>query len=75
MNPTARRFGHRPPFSIFNGHLTHGRAEAQKRRTYGNVAPHVVLPFVLDDLGGLGKEAWSFLLQCRDRAGSQWEAA
>ena len=45
--------------------------EAQKRRTSGNVAPHVVLPFVLDDSGGLGKEAWRFLLQCRDRAGSQ----
>ena len=45
--------------------------EANKRRTYGVVAPHVVLPFVLDDSGGLGKEAWTFLLQCRDRAGSQ----
>ena len=26
----------------------------------------VVLPFVLDDSGGLGKQAWSFLRQCRD---------
>ena len=38
---------------------------------YGAVAPHVVLPFVLDDSGGLGKEAWAFLLQCRDRAEGQ----
>ena len=45
--------------------------EANKRRTYGVVAPHVVLPFVLDDSGGLGKEAWTCLLQCRNRAGSQ----
>ena len=30
--------------------------EANKCRTYGVVAPHVVLPFVLDDSGGLGKE-------------------
>ena len=46
-------------------------AEANKRRTYGNVAPHVVLPFVLDDSGGLGKEARKFLLSCRDRAEGQ----
>ena len=44
---------------------------AGKRRTYGNVAPHVVLPFVLDDSGGLGKEAWAFLLKCRDKAEGQ----
>ena len=44
---------------------------AGKRRTYGNVAPHVVLPFVLDDSGGLGKEAWKFVLECRDKAEGQ----
>ena len=44
---------------------------AGKRRTYGNVAPHVVLPFVLDDSGGLGKEAWAFLLKCWDKAEGQ----
>ena len=48
---------------------------AGKRRTYGNVAPHVVLPFVLDDSGGLGKEAWAFLLKCRDKAEGQLGAA
>lgn len=47
--------------------LSHA-VEADKRRTYGNVAPHVVLPFVVDDSGGLGKEAWKFLLESRDRA-------
>jgi hypothetical protein len=41
---------------------------ADKRRTYGAVAPHVVLPLVVDDSGGLGKEAWQFLLECRDKA-------
>ena len=45
--------------------------EANKRHTYGVVAPHVVLPFVLDDSGGLGKEAFKFLLECRDRAAGQ----
>ena len=25
-------------------------------------------PFVLDDSGGLGKEAWRFVKQCRNRA-------
>ena len=45
--------------------------EADKRRTYGAVAPHVVLPFVLDDSGGLGKEAWKFVLECRDKAEGQ----
>ena len=48
---------------------------AGKRRTYGNVAPHVVLPFVLDDSGGLGKEAWAFLLKCRDKAEGQLAGA
>ena len=32
-----------------------------KRRTYGVVAPHVVLPFVLDDSGGLGKRRGLFV--------------
>ena len=40
---------------------------ADKRSTYGAVAPHVVLPLVVDDSGGLGKEAWQFVLECRDR--------
>ena len=31
----------------------------------------VVLPFVLDDSGGLGKEAWKFVLECRDKAEGQ----
>ena len=48
---------------------------ANKRRTYGNAAPHVALPFVLDDSGGLGKEARTFLLKCRDRAEGQLGAA
>ena len=44
---------------------------ADKRRTYGRVTPHVVLPFVLEDSGGLGKEAIQYLLECRDRACGQ----
>ena len=32
-------------------------AEAGKRHSYGAVAPHVVLPFVVEHAGALGKDA------------------
>ena len=43
-------------------------AEASKRATYGNVAPDaVVLPFVIEDSGGMGTEAAKFFCKCRDK--------
>ena len=43
-------------------------AEASKRATYrnGNVAP-VVLPFVIEDSGGMGTESAKFFCKCRDK--------
>ena len=36
---------------------------------YGNVAPQaVVLPLIVEDSGGLGKEAMQFVLECRDNS-------
>ena len=42
-------------------------AEAVKRRVYGNVTPHRVVPFAVEEGGALGKEALGFLLWCRKR--------
>ena len=43
-------------------------AEASKRAKYGNVAPDaVVLPFVIEDSGGMGTEAAKFFCKCRDK--------
>ena len=40
-------------------------AEASKRATYGNVQPHVVLPFVVEDAGGMGAEVVKFFDKCK----------
>ena len=42
-------------------------AEASKRATYGNVGRNVVLPFVLEDSGGMGTEAAKFFSKCQDK--------
>ena len=42
-------------------------AGVAKRRVYGNVAPHRVVPFVVEEGGALGKEALGFLRWCRKR--------
>ena len=38
---------------------------------YGNVDPHVVMPFAVEDGGALGKEARRLFFMCRDRCGNR----
>jgi len=40
-------------------------AAASKLHTYGNVNPHVVLPFVVEHAGALGPEAMEHFRRCR----------
>ena len=59
-------------------------AEADKRHSYGAVAPHVVLPFVVEHAGALGKEADKFFhaiikkvnneLNASEEAESSWSS-
>ena len=46
-------------------------AEASKHATYGPVQPHVVLPFVVEDAGGLGPAAEKFLHCCKDKCNNE----
>ena len=46
-------------------------AEASKQATYGNVQPHVVLPFVVEDAGGMGPAAHSFFHKCCKKVQNQ----
>ena len=40
-------------------------AAAEKLGKYGALGPHVLLPFVVEDAGALGKEAKDFLKKCK----------
>ena len=42
---------------------------------YGDVRPHVLLPFVVESAGAMGKEAYSFFRKCRKRAENQLSPA
>ena len=46
-------------------------AEASKNATYGPVQPNVVLPFVVEDAGGLGPAAEKFLHCCKDKCANE----
>ena len=46
-------------------------AASRKRGVYGNVAPHVVLHFVVEHAGALGKEAKELFQRCRKIAVNQ----
>ena len=46
-------------------------AESRKRAVYGNVAPHVVLPFVVEHAGALGLAAMQHFRRCRRIAVNQ----
>ena len=48
------------------GAAARGAADA-KHHAYGAVAPHVVLPFVVEDAGALGKDAIGFLKRCKKK--------
>ena len=41
------------------------QAESSKRNKYGPVAPHVLLPFVVEHAGALGKEATEHFRRCK----------
>ena len=43
-------------------------AAADKHHVYGAVAPHVVLPFVVEHAGALGREADKFFHACMKKA-------
>ena len=43
-------------------------AAADKHHVYGAVAPHVVLPFVVEHAGALGREADKFFHACIKKA-------
>ena len=46
-------------------------ARAAKLHCYGAIAPHVVLPFVLEDAGALGKDAIDFVHKCKKKLQNQ----
>ena len=46
-------------------------AEDSKHGIYGVVAPHTVLPFAVEDGGGLGPEALAFIERCRVRSSDE----
>ena len=50
-------------------------AEAGKRQTYGAVAPHVTLPFIVEHGGALGEEAMKFFKSCRTKVRNELDAA
>ena len=50
-------------------------AETNKYQSYGNVDPHVVLPFAVEDGGALGKEARRLFFMCRDQCSNRLLAA
>ena len=52
-----------------------GVAETTKYQSYGNVDPHVVLPFAVEDGGALGKEARRLFFMCRDKCSNRLLAA
>jgi len=49
-------------------------AEDAKYGDYGDVAPHTVLPFAVEDGGGLGPQAQAFVERCRVRSSDQLSA-
>ena len=61
------------PGSVRHPLLASRGAASRKRGVYhnGNVAPHVVLPFVVDHAGALGKEAKELFQRCRKIAVNQ----
>ena len=52
-----------------------GVAETTKYQCYGDVNPHVVVPFAVEDGGALGKEARRLFFTCRDRCANKLLAA
>ena len=46
-------------------------AEDAKHGIFGNVAPHTVLPFAVEEGGGLGPEAQAFVERCRVRSSDE----
>ena len=46
-------------------------AAASKLGVYGDVQPHVALPFVVEHAGALGKEAMGFFKECRKKVPSK----
>ena len=44
---------------------------ASKLGVYGDVQPHVVLPFVVEHAGALGKEAMGFFKECRKKVSNE----
>ena len=46
-------------------------AAASKLGVYGDVQPHVVLPFVVEHAGALGKEAMGFFKECRKKVANE----
>ena len=59
------------PGSARHALLASDGAAASKRGLYGNVAPHEMLPFVVESAGALGKEAMQLFQRCRKRAENQ----
>ena len=46
-------------------------AETTKYQCFGDVNPHVVVPFAVEDGGALGKEARRLFFTCRDRCSNK----
>ena len=47
-------------------------AAASKLGVYGDVQPYVVLPFVVEHAGALGKEAMGFFKECRKKVSNEF---
>ena len=59
------------PGSARHALLASDGSAVSKRGVYGNVAPHEMLPFVVESAGALGKEAMKLFQRCRKRAENQ----
>ena len=53
------------PGSAHRALVASSGAEAAKQHMYGNVAPHAVLPFVVEHAGALGPAAMQHFQRCR----------
>ena len=54
-----------------SSHTPSAAAVASKLGVYGDVQPHVVLPFVVEHAGALGKEAMGFFKECRKKVSNE----
>ena len=69
-NGKPKRLPTAPPVSVLPL-IVADEAEADKLNRYGDVKPHVVLPFAVESSGALGRSAAAFFKRCTKQAGDR----